>query len=671
MTLSNFNGITWPDYLVIALYFIFVLGVGLYSSWKSKRDSIGGYFLASRSMHFIPVGASLFASNIGSGHFIGLAGTGAASGIAISAFELSAIFFILMLGWWFVPVYMSSQVYTMPEYLRLRFGGQRIRVYLSVLTLLLYVFTKISADLYAGALFITQATQTQGHPEAIYISILILLVIASIFTVAGGLSAVIWTDFVQTVLMVVGALVVCVQSFVSTGGYHMLIERYFNATADLTKRAFKIPGDPESGLCGDVDPDAMHLFRDNNSDLPWTGIIFGLSISSIWYWCTDQVIVQRTLAAKNMTHAKGGCVLAGWLKLLPLWLMVFPGMASRALFPNVVACASPETCLATCQSASGCTNLAFVKLVNELLPAGVRGIMLAVMMAALMSSLSSIFNSSSTIFTLDIYTRFRPKAGETELLVAGRAFIIFLVVISVVWIPILQAAQGSQLFVYIQSITSYLAPPICAVYLLAVFWPRTNEPGAFWGLMGGLVIGLIRFGLEYSYNEPACGSSDEKPPEWWYTYVKNIHFLNFGVILWVISGLITVIVSILTPAINEDYLHRLTFWSRKSAKVRQTLENEDEDGTEKNTETRRLVKSTQDEIPSWKKTLKLVCCVGENKAAAEMEDPSYAQSEQKSQSELAREAAEFLDEPQAWRRFVNGQAVALMTVTCFVWGFYA
>ncbi len=353
-------------------------------------------------------GASLFASNIGSGHFIGLAGSGAASGIGIAVFEVTAIYYLMMLGWLFVPVYLSSEVFTMPEYLKKRFGGQRIRIYLSVLTILLYVFTKISADLFAGALFITQSTQLDGE-YAIYIAILILLAIACVFTVAGGLSAVIWTDFVQTVLMIVGAFILVGIGFAETGGYDQLVYNYFNnATAKI--RAHEDPDDPNSPLCGEVPDDAMHMFRSakyGESDLPWTGVTFGLAINSIWYWCSDQVIVQRSLASKNMIHAKGGTVTASWLKLLPMWIMVIPGMMSRVMFPDDVACASPETCKAICQSESGCTNIAFIKLVNEMMPVGLRGLMLAVMLAALMSSLTSIFNSASTIFTMDIYTRIR------------------------------------------------------------------------------------------------------------------------------------------------------------------------------------------------------------------------------------------------------------------------
>jgi len=306
------------------------------------------------------------------------------------------------------------------------------------------------------------------------------------------------------------------------------------------------------------------------------------------------------------------------------------------------------------------------------------------MMAALMSSLSSIFNSSSTIFTMDVYTRFRPRAGETELLIAGRIFIVFLVVVSVIWIPIIQAAQGSQLFVYIQSITSFLAPPICAVYLLAVFWPRTNEPGAFWGLMGGLVIGLIRFVLEYSYQVPACGSDKERPPEWWYTLVGNIHFLNFGVILWIISGVITVIVSLLTPPIEKDYLYRLTFWSRKSAKVRLELENEDEDPelNKDNNENGKLIRqlsatNQSGTLPIWRKVVNFLCGISSDdqmeggggnfpKNSVEISPPS-----KKTKAEMAQEAADFLDEPPFWKSFVNYQAIILMTITCFMWGFYA
>merc|ERR1719153_28560 len=617
-------------------------------------------------MHWTLVGASLFASNIGSGHFIGLAGSAAASGIGKAGFELGGIFYIIFLGWCFVPVYMASGVFTMPEYLRLRFGGQRIRVYLSVLALLLYVFTKISADLYAGALFITKSTGFEGDGP-IYLSILILLAIACLFTVAGGLTAVIWTDFIQTVLMIIGAIVLTILAFTheDIGGYEGLITKYFNATA--SHRANASLDGPD--LCGAVPDDAMHLLRDatpGESDLPWTGMIFGLAISSIWYWCSDQVIVQRALASKDMSHAKGACILAGYLKLLPLFIMIFPGMAARVLFTNDVACADPEDCERICGSRSGCTNIAFVKLVTELMPTGARGMMLAVMLAALMSSLTSIFNSSSTIFTMDIYPRLRAKPSEVELLLVGRLFVLVLVGISIIWIPIIQASQGSQLFNYFQSITSFLSPPICAVYMLAFFWPRTNEQGAFWGLMAGLVVGMIRFGLEFGFSKPACGDFDSpRPPSWWYSLVDDIHYLHFGLLLWGISGIVIICVSLMTSPPPEESTYRLTWWSRHSTKIRTPLEEEISVN-----ESAAKPKPIKSELPKWKIVLNWMCGV-EMSDGSSVPTTLQTQPPKKSPQEEADDAVDSLYEPEWKKTLVDANAVLVMSVAIFFWGFYA
>merc|ERR1711874_139552 len=320
-------------------------------------------------------------------------------------------------------------VYTMPEYLRARFGGQRIRVFLSVLALLLYVFTKISADLYAGALFIKLAMGLEGE-TGLYMSILVLLGIAAIFTIGGGLSAVIWTDFVQTILMVIGSVALMVKSLSAVGGYEALLDGFRTAEPDPEYSSFFISSGGENLSCSRVQENFMHFLRPVDApsgDLPWTGLATGMFISSIWYWCADQVIVQRTLSAKNISHAKAGCVLASLLKFLPLFLLVLPGMAARVLYRNEVACSNPAECLKKCGSESGCTNIAYIKLVLDLMPSGLKGLMLAVMMAALMSSLTSIFNSSSTIFTMDVWTRFRSKPSETELLIVGRSFVVILV----------------------------------------------------------------------------------------------------------------------------------------------------------------------------------------------------------------------------------------------------
>ncbi|XP_022444207.2 sodium/myo-inositol cotransporter 2 isoform X3 [Delphinapterus leucas] len=486
------------DIAVLVLYFLFVLAVGLWSTVKTKRDTVKGYFLAGGDMVWWPVGASLFASNVGSGHFIGLAGSGAAAGLSVTAYEFNGLFSVLMLAWIFLPIYISGQVTTMPEYLRKRFGGNRIPIILAVLYLFIYIFTKISVDMYAGAIFIQQSLHLN-----LYLAIVGLLAITALYTVAGGLAAVIYTDALQTLIMLIGALTLMGYSFAAVGGLEGLEEKYFLAVASNRSG---------NNSCGLPREDAFHIFRDPlTSDLPWPGILFGMSIPSLWYWCTDQVIVQRTLAAKNLSHAKGGSLMAAYLKVLPLFIMVFPGMVSRVLFPDQVACADPEICQKVCSNPAGCSDIAYPKLVLELLPTGLRGLMMAVMVAALMSSLTSIFNSASTIFTMDLWNHLRPRASEKELMIVGRVFVLLLVLVSILWIPVVQASQGGQLFIYIQSISSYLQPPVAVVFIMGCFWKRTNEKGAFFGLILGLLLGLVRLVLDFIYVQPRCDQPDERP----------------------------------------------------------------------------------------------------------------------------------------------------------------
>ncbi|XP_034276457.1 sodium/myo-inositol cotransporter 2 isoform X2 [Pantherophis guttatus] len=533
------------DIVVLVLYFVFVLAVGLWSMWKTKRSTVKGYFLAGGEMVWWPVGASLFASNVGSGHFIGLAGSGAASGIAATAYEWNGMFCVLVLAWLFVPIYLASGVTTMPEYLQRRFGGKRIQIFLAILYLFIYIFTKISVDMYAGALFIQQALHWD-----LYIAVTGLLVITAIYTVAGGLAAVIYTDTLQTVIMLAGALTLMGFSFAKVGGLEDLKNRYFKAIAS---------NHYGNTSCGLPREDAFHIFRDPvTSDFPWPGILVGMTIPSLWYWCTDQVIVQRSLAAKSLSHAKGGALLASYLKILPLFMMVLPGMISRILFPDLVACADPDSCKEICGNPSGCSDIAYPKLVIELLPLGLRGLMMSVMIAALMSSLTSIFNSASTIFTMDLWRHLRPLSSEWELMIVGRMFVLLLVVISILWIPLVQASQGGQLFIYIQTISSYLQPPVAIVFILGCFWKRTNEKGAFSGLLVGMVIGLIRMVLDFVYLQPGCGESDNRP-----AVVKYVHYLYFSMILGVITLIVVVAVSLLTEPPPEEMISRLTWYTRK------------------------------------------------------------------------------------------------------------
>ncbi|KAK0140828.1 Sodium/glucose cotransporter 5 [Merluccius polli] len=534
------------DIIVVATYFLLNLAVGIWSSCRVSRNTLSGYFLAGRDMAWWPIGASLFASSEGSGLFIGLAGTGAAGGIAVAGFEWNATYVLLALAWVFVPVYVASGIVTMPEYLGRRFGGERIRTYLAVLSLLLSIFTKISADqeclrvlqtdLYSGALFVQVCLGWN-----LYLSTILMLVVTALYTIAGGLAAVIYTDTLQTVFMIVGAIILTITAFNKIGGYSNLEKVYSAAIPSKI-----IP----NSTCHLPREDAMHLFRDaTTGDLPWPGMTLGLTILATWYWCTDQVIVQRSLSAKNMSHVKGASILAGYLKLLPFIFIILPGMISRALYPDTVGCVDPEECVRVCGAEVGCSNIAFPKLVIELMPSGLRGLMIAVMMAALMSSLTSIFNSSSTLFTMDIWKKHRPCATEKELLLVGRIVTVILVVVSVVWIPILQSANSGQLYVYIQSVTSYLAPPVTAVFSLAVFWKRTNEQGAFWGLMVGLVVGLCRMVLE-------CGVVDWAP-----SVLRSVHYLHFAILLCGLSAIVVVVISLLTPPPTPEQLCNLTWWT--------------------------------------------------------------------------------------------------------------
>ncbi|XP_053898979.1 sodium/mannose cotransporter SLC5A10 isoform X3 [Malaclemys terrapin pileata] len=546
------------DILVIVAYFALNVAVGIWSSCRVNRNTLSGYFLAGRSMAWWPIGASLFASSEGSGLFIGLAGTGAAGGIAVAGFEWNATYVLLALAWVFVPVYISSGIVTMPEYLQRRFGGERIRMYLSALSLLLSVFTKISTDLYSGALFVQVCLGWN-----LYLSTVLMLVVTALYTIAGGLAAVIYTDALQTLIMIIGAVILAVTAFSKIGGYQNLAEAYLKAVP-----AKIIP----NTTCHLPRADAMHLFRDPVSgDLPWTGMTFGLSVLATWYWCTDQVIVQRSLSAKNLSHAKAGSILASYLKMLPLGVIIMPGMISRVLYPDAVSCVDPDECVRVCGSEVGCSNIAYPKLVVELMPSGLRGLMIAVMMAALMSSLTSVFNSSSTLFTLDIWKKIRRNAKERELLLVGRTVTVVLVAISVVWIPILQSSNSGQLYIYIQSVTSCLAPPITAVFALAVFWRRANEQtgtckrgdmsalrleGAFWGLMLGLALGLARMGLEFAYPSPRCGVPDERP-----SLVKDVHYLHFAILLCALTAGAVVGVSLLSGPPAESQIKNLTWWT--------------------------------------------------------------------------------------------------------------
>ncbi|NWI45202.1 SC5A9 protein, partial [Picathartes gymnocephalus] len=640
------------DIVVVVLYFAFVLAVGIWSSMRASRGTIGGYFLAGRSMTWWPIGASLMSSNVGSGLFIGLAGTGAAGGLAVGGFEWNATWALLALGWIFVPVYIAAGVVTMPEYLQKRFGGQRIQIYMSVLSLILYIFTKISTDIFSGALFIQISLGWN-----LYLSTVVLLAVTAVYTIAGGLAAVIYTDALQTLIMVLGALVLMFIGFEKVGWYEGLQEKYSTAIPKIT-----VP----NTTCHLPRADAFHLFRDPiTGDIPWPGLVFGLSVLALWCWCTDQVIVQRSLSAKNLSHAKGGSVLGGYLKIFPMFFIVMPGMISRALYPDDVGCVDPDICKRVCGAAVGCSNIAYPKLVIELMPDGLRGLMIAVMMAALMSSLTSIFNSSSTLFVIDIWQRLRRQASEQELMVVGRVFILILVVISILWIPIIQSANSGKLFDYIQSITSYLAPPITALFILAIFCKRINEPGAFWGLMAGLAVGLVRMVMEFVYSPPSCGEEDGRP-----AVLKDLHYLYFALILCALTAIVIVLISLCTPPIPEDKLGSLTWWTRHRKAPAINLNNCRSEAAQINPEhgEKDLVETAasgnkEEEAarpPCWKMVYLWFCGLPTSPTPA-LSQEERAALEQRLTS---------IEEKPLWRIVCNANAILLLTINVFLWAYF-
>ncbi|MBT4033347.1 MAG: sodium/solute symporter [Candidatus Marinimicrobia bacterium] len=486
------------DFVVIILYFVLVIGVGIYFSRRNTNST--EYFLAGRNVGWIAIGASLFASNISSEHFIGLAGTGSSSGLAVGHFEWLAAFMVLFLGWIFVPFYLKSGVFTMPEFLEKRYG-KASRRYLTSVSIIAYVITKISVTLYAGGLLIHKILGWDMMTSAI-----VLIVVTGIYTIAGGLSAVIYTELVQAFILIGGAIALTLLGLNEVGGF--------------------------TGLQAKLPVEYFQMFKAfDHPDFPWTGIIFGAPILGVWYWCTDQFIVQRVLSAKNINHARSGAILAGFLKILPVFILVLPGLIAAALFGTTGDEAYPTL------------------VTSYLLPSGIKGIVIASLLAALMSSLASVFNSTSTLFTIDFYKNFRPDSSEAELVLVGRLATTVMVVLGVLTVPLITMLSG-QLFVYLQSVQAYISPPIAAVFILGIFWSRANATGAISALGVGAVLGASRFVLEILVKSGTSLGGFE-----WFA---TMNFLHFAVFLFLVSVGVLVTVSLITVAPLKHRISGLT-----------------------------------------------------------------------------------------------------------------
>ncbi|XP_056677410.1 solute carrier family 5 member 4-like isoform X1 [Monodelphis domestica] len=613
---------------------------------RTSRATVGGFFLAGRDMVWWPIGASLFASNIGSSSFIGLGGTGAASGIGVTLIETNGLLLVLVLGWLFVPIYIKAGVVTMPEYLMKRFGGKRIQIYFSLISLFSCVAMKISSDMFSGAIFINLALGLD-----LYLAIFILLVITAFFTIAGGLASVIYTDALQTVIMLIGSFILTGYAFAEVGGYEAFTEKYMKAIPSVITDQ-NVTLNPE---CYTPKEDSFHLFQDPiTGELPWPGILIGMNLVSVWYWCADQVMVQRCLSGKSLSHVKAGCILCGCLKLLPLFLMVMPGMISRILYPDEVACVVPSECEKHCGISVGCSNIAYPKLVMELMPDGLRGLMLSAMLASLMSSLTSIFNSASTLFTIDIYTKIRKQASERELLIAGRVFIIVLIALSIAWIPVVQAGQNGELVQYVGSISTYIGSPISAVFLLAIFCKRVNEQGAFWGLVFGFAVGLTRMIAEFAYGTGTCMSTTQCP-----SIICGWHYSYFAIVLFTLTVLVILGISLMTKPIPDVHLYRLCWTLRNSQEERIDL-NPEQYGQQEAGEQEE--EADPEESPGcFKRTWDLLCGLEPKKG------PKLTKEEE---AALKKKLTDTSEKP-FWRNVVNVSVILLLTVYVFYHGYFA
>jgi len=494
------------DWLMIGLYFAVIAGVAWWAAWRRKAThaSSEGYFLASRNIGWFVVGAALFASNIGSEHLVGLAGTGYDSGVAVGQFEVLASLILLVLGWVFVPFYLRSGVYTMPEFLERRYSAGA-RWYLAVVSIIGYVLTKISVTLYAGGV-VYEVLLGGGF----WTGALVIVVATGVYTVFGGLRAVLYTEALQTVVLIAGSVLVTVFGLARLGGWEAMRAAVDASFFDMWQPA-------------------------SHPSFPWTGIAFGAPILGVWYWCTDQYIVQRVLSANGVDEARRGSIFGGFLKLLPLFIFVIPGVIAAGLVK------SGALTLAR-------ADHAFPEMVRVLLPVGVRGLVVAGFLAALMSSLSAVFNSCSTLITWDIYRKLRPQASERQLVWVGKVATLALVGFGLLWIPLMKFISG-QLYVYLQSVQAYISPPIAAVFLIGVFWRRVNARGAIASLVTGFVLGMARLALELTKD------SQQGLLRWY----ADINFLHFAILLFAVCSAVLVVVSLAGRPPDEGQLAGLTF----------------------------------------------------------------------------------------------------------------
>ena len=488
------------DLFIIVCYLVIVVAIGL--SFARKERTSENYFLAGRSLTWPIIGASLFASNIGTEHLVGLAGDAHRVGLVAGGFEWMACLCLIILAVVFVPQYLRTRIYTIPEFLERRFS-LTARVYLSGYFTVMIVLTKVSIALYAGAIVMEQFFGWDRTAVMWGIGIF-----TAFYTAIGGLSAVVYTDVLQTVILVFGAALLTVIGLSRVGGW-----------SELTTSA-------PQGFLSMVKPI-------DHPDYPITGFMFGNLFVGIFYWCMDQAIVQRALGARNIDHGRKGAIFGGFLKILPVFIFVLPGVIAVVLFPDIEH------------------DKAFPTLVSELLPAGIKGLVLAGLLAALMSSLDSTLNASATLVTRDFFVRFtKTEPSQAAQIWLGRITIAVVVIAGILWAPVI--AKADTIWKYLQIVSAYMAVPIAAAVLTGILWRRGNNAGALSAMVFGMVLGIVMMvdsmwkgGLIPILQTPIMAS-----------------FMHRSLVAFLLSVAVMVVVSLLTAAPPKSRVEGVCFeWS--------------------------------------------------------------------------------------------------------------
>jgi SSS family solute:Na+ symporter len=562
MATSSSSTLTGIDWLAIALYFALLIGVASWAVRKNK-DTAADYFLAGRNLGWWVIGASIFASNIGSEHIVGLAGSGATDGVALAHYELHA-WCLLVLAWVFVPFYSRALVFTMPEFLERRFSTSS-RYVLSIVSLITFILSKIAVGIFAGgvvfATLLPEVHLTIGATtiNSFWIGSVSVIVLTGLYTMLGGMRAVVYNDAVQVVVLIGGSACLTFYGLHRLGGWgelkHYCGSEMLNLWKPITPAGVQSTWSPvlEMNAAGAVTRQAWYF----NGAYPWPGMLICAPIIGLWYWCTDQYIVQRALGAPNQTIARRGSIFAAFLKLFPVYLFIIPGLICFALAKSGKIAELGALVGADGKPVPAEAQAAFPLMVKYLLPPGLRGIVVAGLLSALMGSLAGVFNACSTLFTVDLYQKFKPLASQSELVRMGRIATVAMIVIALAWIPVIQGAHG--LYGYLQAVQGYLAPPIFVVFFFGVFWKRLNSAGCLWAMVIGFIFGAFRMAVDTPVTMKLAGYENGYPQGSFLWIVNNINFQYFSVLITVVSGIVMVVMSYATAAPEYGRLKGLTF----------------------------------------------------------------------------------------------------------------